>query len=293
MRALIAGWFSFDGMGATAGDLLARDVARQWLEEAGFACDLAGVPPFEGVDWRLVPPADYEVVLFVCGPFGNGGPIPEFIERFRNARLIGLDLSMLETLERWNPFNVLFERDSDRAARPDISLLATESLVPVVGVVLVHRQAEYGTRSMHDTTTVAIERLLASRALSRVPIDTRLDENATGLRTPAEVESLIARMDVIVTTRLHGLVLAIKNGVPALVIDPIAGGAKVTSQATALGWPIVFGAEALDDEVLRGALERCLSSEGRQLAEACRDRAVAVLRAVHADFVGSVQGKGG
>ena len=55
-----------------------------------------------------------------------------------------------------------------------------------------------------------------------VAIDTRLDANRTGLRTPAQVESLIARTDVVVTTRLHGLVLALKNGVPAVAIDTVA-----------------------------------------------------------------------
>ena len=48
-------------------------------------------------------------------------------------------------------------------------------------------------------------------------IDTRLDvPNNSGLRTPAEIESLIAAMDVMVTTRLHGTVLALRNGVPAI-----------------------------------------------------------------------------
>ena len=47
------------------------------------------------------------------------------------------------------------------------------------------------------------------------------------LRTAEEVESLIARMDVVLTTRLHGLVLALKHGVPVVAIDPIAGGAKL------------------------------------------------------------------
>jgi Polysaccharide pyruvyl transferase len=273
MRALIAGWFSFEGMGATAGDLMARDVARAWLEAAGFACDVAGAPPFEGVDWREVAPERYSVVVFVCGPFGNGGPIPEFIARFRHARLVGLDVSMLESLERWNPFDVLFERDSDRASRPDLSLLAAQTAVPVVGVILVHPQSEYGDRGRHDEVNAAVERLLASREVARVVIDTRLDENATGLRTPAEVESLIARMDAVVTTRLHGTVLAIKHGVPPLVIDPIAGGAKVIRQAEALGWPHAFRVDDLNEGVLREALDLCLSPEGRAEAIRCRDGA--------------------
>ena len=43
------------------------------------------------------------------------------------------------------------------------------------------------------------DRLTASRPMAAVRIDTRLDVNATGLRAAAEVESLIARMDVVVT----------------------------------------------------------------------------------------------
>lgn len=33
---------------------------------------------------------------------------------------------------------------------------------------------------------------------------------------------MLRRLDVVVTTRLHGLVLALKNGVPALAVDPVA-----------------------------------------------------------------------
>ena len=57
MRVLVAGWFSFEHMGATAGDLMARDVACRWLAEAGCPFDVAAVPPFatpQTVDWRGV-----------------------------------------------------------------------------------------------------------------------------------------------------------------------------------------------------------------------------------------------
>ncbi len=46
-------------------------------------------------------------------------------------------------------------------------------------------------------------------------------------------------MDIVVTTRLHGMVLALKNGVPAIAVDPIVGGAKITQQARAINWPIL------------------------------------------------------
>jgi hypothetical protein len=273
VKTLVAGWFSFEGMGATAGDLLACEVACDWLREAGRSVDVAHAPPFSGgVDWRSVNPADYQEVVFVCGPFGNGPPLDGFLKQFRASRLIGLDVSLLEPLEAWDPFDLLWERDSSRASRPDISFAAPSSDVPVIGLVLVHPQREYAG-GMHEEVGAAVGRLLETRKMAVVEIDTRLDENSTGLRTADEVEVLIARADVVVTTRLHGLVFALRNAVPPLVIDPITGGAKVRRQADAVGWRVAFNADEISDAVLGDALDRCLSEEMRGEAARCRDRA--------------------
>lgn len=286
MKVLVAGWFSFEQMSATAGDLMARDVACHWVQQAGFIFDTAVAPPFSGgVDWRAVDPTDYTHVVFVCGPFGNGPPVTEFLDRFSGRRLIGLNLSMLEPVEEWNPFDVLFERDSSRGSRPDISLLSNEPAVPLVGVVLVHPQKEYGDRAMHSVANAAVERLLASRDIAVVPIDTRLDVSSTGLHTSAQVESLISRMDAVVTTRLHGLILALKNGVPPLVIDAIRGGAKVRRQVETIGWPMIFTAEQLSDAALHDALDYCLSPEARIEARECCARATRVLQNVKVEFL--------
>ena len=85
MKLLVAGWFSFEQMGATAGDLLVRDLACEWLDRAGCSYDVAYVPPFKGdVDWRTVEPSQYTHVVFVCGPFGNGWPVTDFLFRFEH-----------------------------------------------------------------------------------------------------------------------------------------------------------------------------------------------------------------
>jgi hypothetical protein len=287
MKVLVAGWFSFPAMGATAGDLLVRDVVCGWLEEAGRPYDVAVAPPFvAGVDWAAVDPREYSDVVFVCGPFGNGWPITEFLDRFAGRRLIGINLSMLETLETWNPFDLLLERDGSSCARPDVSLLARKTDVPVVGVVLVHAQPEY-SEGRHDKARAAIDRLVASRPMATVHIDTRLDANITGLRSPGEVESLIARMDVVVTTRLHGLVLALKNGVPAVAIDPIARGAKLSRQAAALGWPWCFEAD-VDDVRLREAFAHCLTRAARRKTRVCTERARSELSDVWGRFLSAM-----
>lgn len=286
MRVLVAGWFSFVGMGATAGDLFARDLVCEWLAGAGVPYDIAVAAPFEGgVAWEKVDPQAYSHVVFVCGPFGNGWPITEFLPRFAGSQLVGINLTMLESLEAWNPFDFLLERDSSRFARPDISFLSQQPKVPVVGVVLVHPQKEYGGKARHHEANEAVRRLLGSREVAAVPIDTRLDENSTGLRTPREVESLIACMDLVVTTRLHGTVLALKNGVPVVAIDPIAGGAKIQRQAQTLGWPIVFTSDQLQDDALVDAFEYCLTEEARRAARSCGARGVALLHRVREEFL--------
>jgi Polysaccharide pyruvyl transferase len=289
MRALVAGWFSFEGMNTTAGDLFAKELACDWLSDAGRDFDVALAPAFgDGVDWRTVDPSRYDEVVFVCGPFRRNEITGRFLQRFEGRRLIGLNLSMLEPIEAWNPFDLLIERDSSAAARPDITFLWDRPLLPVVGVLLVHAQPQYQANAMHAAAHDAIRRLVAAQRVAAVPIDTRLEGNPMGLRDPAAIESVIARMDLVVTTRLHGMVLALKNGVPALAVDPVGGGAKIARQARAIGWPVRFTADALTDRMLSDAFDYCLTAEARAEARACRDRAKGLARQVRDQFLGSI-----
>jgi peptidoglycan/xylan/chitin deacetylase (PgdA/CDA1 family)/glycosyltransferase involved in cell wall biosynthesis len=285
-RVLVAGWFSFAEGHATAGDLFARDLVCEWLASLGRSFDVAAVPPFEGdVDWRSADPMDYSDVVFVCGPFARGEGLElDFLERFRSSRTIGVNLSMLVPLDAWSPFDRLFERDSSERTRPDLVFLARPPLVPVIGVCLVEAYEGGNT----ELANAAIERLLADREVSRISIDTRLDVNTTDLRTPREIESTIARMDALVTTRLHGMVLALKNGVPVVAIDPEPGGGKIQKQGRALNWPYVFVVDNVSDSDLRRALDRCLERGAGAEARLCAERARSKLAALRNEFVAAL-----
>jgi hypothetical protein len=87
------------------------------------------------------------------------------------------------------------------------------------------------------------------------------------------LESVIRRLDVVITTRMHGLVLALKNGIPALAVDPIAGGAKVRAQAAAWGWPAVVIVDSLTDARLDQWWDWCRSTECAVLVAHCRHEA--------------------
>jgi hypothetical protein len=279
MRALIVGWFSYRGMGASAGDLLSAKLVEEWLEDRRIPFDTAMAPPFhDGVSIEALDPKEYSHLLFVCGPLGNGWPITKLLQEFNHCRKIGINVSMLNDLDAWNPFDLLIERDSSRGAFPDLVFLSEACKVPCTGRILVHEQKEYKGRGRHAKVNEAIQSLLGSRDTAVVDIDTRLDVNATGLKSPNQITSLIALMDVVVTTRLHGAVLALLNGVPPLVIDPISGGAKVKLQMNAINWPVVFTPEEITREALEEAYDWCLTHSASHSAISCRKRARSLLK---------------
>jgi hypothetical protein len=282
-RVLVGGWFSFAGALTTAGDLLAKDVVCAWLDRAARTYDVAMDPTFgRGVDWFKVDPAAYTDVVFVCGPFYRS----DLLRRFEGCRLIGVNLSMQVPVEDWNPFDLLLERDSSQVHRPDVTFAASPARVPVVGLTLLppeHAKDGHGDR--YRQASDAIERLIARRGVASVPIDTSLEPPGPGTPTAPAVTSLMARMDIVVTTRLHGLVLALRGGVPALALEPIPGGYKVRPQAEILGWPAVVGIEDLSDRTLDEAFDLCLSDEGRRLALACAERAAAEVAEVAERFI--------
>jgi hypothetical protein len=184
-------------------------------------------------------------------------------------------------LDRWNPFDLLIERDSSVCSHPDMVFLSKKPVVPVVGRCLV----EPYQGAIDGLANAAIDQLTGSRDMVVIPIDTRLDVNSTGLKSPTEIESLLARMDVVITTRLHGMVLALKNGVPVIAIDPEAGGAKVIRQAKTIGWRLAYAADAVNDQILQQAFEYCLTDDARLEARRCAERAITSVESMRRDLL--------
>ena len=289
-RALIAGWFSWSDCNATAGDVMACDVLSRWLNEAGLEHDIARAAPIEpALDWETLDPARYTHLVFVCGPFNDNAYARDILKAFAHCKTIGVNLSMIERLEDYNPFDLLFERDSDRANRPDLVFASERDDVPVAGLMLVHPQKEYGNRGRHDAAHQLIKRVLAKRGVACVPIDTCLVNNAGGFNTPAQINATIGRMDLVVTTRMHGLVMALRNGVPAVAIDAISGGAKVLAQANAVRWPIVETIDQLTDSWLNESLDKCLQPSIKQDIEQSQRIAENKLKALQEEIVAEVR----
>jgi hypothetical protein len=193
--------------------------------------------------------------------------------RFAGCVRIAVGVSVLDAGDpAVTGFHHVLPRDApDLPPSMDLAAAPRPAAVPVVGVFLTHGQREYGARRRHEAVTETLTSWLRGRDCGRVSLDTRLDPRDWRLcATPGQVESIVRTLDVVVTTRLHGLVLTLKNGVPALAVDPVAGGGKVTAQAAAWCWPAVVPADDLAPDVLDRHWAWCLSAAGRLAASRCR-----------------------
>lgn len=272
-RVLITGWPSFLHGEATAGDVLAMEAARSVLSDAGLRCDLAWSPVFRpgGPTLEDCPPKDYTHLVFTCGPV-RGWQIEQLHARYRDCYRVAVGVSVIDPADpAVTGFHQVLPRDAPgTAGRLDLAAAVPVPAVPVAVVILAAAQPEYAARGRHTPLTDELGEWLGTLDCARVVVDTRLAHgNWRSPGTAAQVEAVIARADVVVTTRLHGLVLALKHGVPALAIDPVTGGAKVAAQAAAWGWPVLLplsGQPVLD----RGELHRrwawCRSAAGRAQA---------------------------
>ncbi|MGP4113610.1 polysaccharide pyruvyl transferase family protein [Streptomyces sp. 4N509B] len=270
-RALLTGWFSFADGEATAGDVLALRRVEQVLDERGVPYDVAFSPRFvpDGLTLDDARPEDYALLLFVCGPL-HGPQLAELHRRFAGCRRVAVGTSLVDPADpAATGFHTVLARDGRAGAVPgrDLSLRGpAPGRPPVVGVLLTHGQGEYGGRRLHDAVAGTVTDWLAGAACAPVVLETRLDPADGRLcGTAEELLSALERMDVVVTDRLHGLVLALRVGVPPIAVDPVRGGAKVTAQARALGWPAVLPGETVDAKALDTWLRWCLT-HGRYTA---------------------------
>ncbi|GAB2999189.1 polysaccharide pyruvyl transferase family protein [Streptomyces pseudoechinosporeus] len=274
-KILLTGWFSFLDGEATAGDVLALRRVEQALAREGLSHDTVWSPGFrpEGLHLADVRPDAYTHLVFVCGPL-HGPQVARLHQEFRTCRRIAVGVSVVDPDDpAVTGFHLVLPRDAPGTDPvPDLSVSAPAGRpTPVIGVILTYGQQEYGPRRRHGDVADTVTRWLVGKDCARVELETRLDTRDWRLNsTPEQLQSVLARLDCVVTDRLHGLVLALRTGIPALAVDPVAGGAKVTAQARACDWPALVPAERLDARRLDRWWEWCLTS-GRSAARQSRD----------------------
>ncbi|WP_435896914.1 polysaccharide pyruvyl transferase family protein [Streptomyces diastaticus] len=269
-RLLVTGWFSFEDGEVTAGDVLALRAAEAALTRAGLAYDTAWSAGFrpDALHLEAARPQEYGHLLFVCGPL-HGEQIRALHRRYAHCRRLAVDVSVVDPgAPEVTGFHLVLARDGAGSPRADLSARAAVGpLPPVVGVVLTEGQGEYGAARRHESVGALLRDWVAQRDCARVPAETRLDSRDWRLcATPEQFLALAGGWDLVLTTRLHGLVLGLRAGVPVLAVDPVAGGAKVSAQARALRWPATLPADTAGEPLLDRWWTWCLSPAGRAAA---------------------------
>ncbi|MPY85267.1 MAG: polysaccharide pyruvyl transferase family protein [Actinophytocola sp.] len=264
MRVLVTGWPSFLHGEATAGDVLSMRRVRDALDAIGIACDTVWshgfLPGAAGLD--DVDPSSYSHLVFACGPV-TGSQVAELHERFPCCYRIAVGVSVIDpACPAASGFHRILPRDGGAACAPDLADPTTARPVPVAGVVLAPGQREYGSHGRHEDVHRVLGDWLGTLDCALLELDSRLD--TTDWRhcsTPDQFAAVLSRLDVVITTRLHGLVLAVRSGVPAIAVDPIDGGGKVTAQARALSWPAILAADEVCPERLDAWFRWCRSDQ--------------------------------
>jgi hypothetical protein len=289
-RTLVTGWFSFVHGEATAGDLLARDTLCDWLADEGVAYDVAMSPVLGGPSLDDIDASRYTHLLFVCGP-AAGWQVEDLLSRFPHCVKVAVGVSVVASTPPG--FDAIISRDGPAGDRPDLSLGADlPDLPPRVAVLRVHRQKEYPD-GRHDAAHQTIDEVLRGRDVAVIEFDTRVDPRDLVARRTVDVEAVLAGVDAVVTTRMHGLVLALRHGVPAVAVDPVPGGAKVRRQADVLHWPAVLTVDELSVETLGRHLDWALGADARRTARMCALRGRQALADVRSELLAHVLPDGG
>ena len=286
-KALLLGHFS------TIGDIESLEVVQNWLVEMGISYDVISFSnavreKLNGtLDLFSIKPKDYSHVVIICGPVWKEQleDLQIDLTRFDHCLAIGINLTLVSPVNVWNPFDVLLERDSNRLTRPDLTLIAETKPVPVVvGRCMVRRQSSYAGRENHGRARELFDDVIERHNFAALDLDTRWYRDQNGLNTPSKFLSALQRIDLLFTNRLHGMVYALKAGIPVVAIDAIKGGGKVSAQAKAIRWPQCIPIAKATRERLDAAVEWCLSPQARDVIVACQKEVQPELNRIKDEF---------
>lgn len=259
-KKILVCWYGSIGGQGTIGDLLSVQSVTAKLSAHGFSFVHASATSDEGVTGPNVPlsfvdPDSVSTLIFTCGPIIKNHPTFEQIfDRFSPAFKVGVGVSLFprEHSNFADPFDFSISRENQLICFEDVAMLAPSSGArsserspkqPLrIGVSLRGPQPEYGEqRSLHERTKELVLTAISEASRYRPTEVVSLENHLVRANKRAsEIEVDYSKCDLIITSRFHGGVLAVRNGVPFIAIDQIAGGAKLSRLLSRLGWPHVY-----------------------------------------------------
>lgn len=310
-RVALSWWGSIPDGGPTVGDLLALKAAHDEIAREGFnslvLCDGAfahHVAPFASIGELI---ADrYDAFVWICGPLIAGSSrFRDLFNRFEGLPRIAAGVSVLppNVADHFNNFDVCIARDGLDKTYGDLALAAPAaesgafegsqavSKTRSLALCLRGAQREYGPGSCDDKRVDALcDRIVTATGLDPSRIETRLDRSGAAL---ARMELQFQTAGLVVSSRLHGALLALRYGTPVVAIDQIKGGGKVSEVLSRLGWPWVYRADCADPAEIQDAARALLDGDVTQriatTRKAAEDEARTALRALTQNLVRSLR----
>ncbi len=204
------------------------------------------------VDIDTIDKRSYDAVVYVCGPITPGHQ--GFFLQFDGTKKIAVGVSITSKVDPCGFVDAIYIRDSDSVSNFDLALayigyphfkIDAKIRDDRIAVCLVGDQVEYESDDGYDKAAALVEKATDGRRTSAV--QTLLDQTRP---IPAGVEIDLQCASSLITTRMHGALLAIYHGVPVLSVDQIRGGAKVTRIVGQLDWPIFNAWTASPDQLI-------------------------------------------
>ncbi|EDY37456.1 conserved hypothetical protein [Cyanobium sp. PCC 7001] len=299
-------WWGSWPRGATLGDLLAVENLSAALRTAGVPHSVLSHPSHALPShlairrpWRLA--SQLHTLVFVCGPLVLTKRVRRLLAACGHARKLAAGVSLLE---RQRPFNVLLDgvvaRDGTESATFDLAIARCQPPLerprpasPAqarIGLCLRGPQKDYGpARDRSAAVEGLFRQVLADHPGPVLPIDTVLSAR----NSAADIEAAFDGVDLVITTRLHGSLLALAAGVPVIAVDQIAGGGKLTEVLSRTGWPHLFPAEACSPDQLAALMRGCLEDCPLEAIAASQARMLLLSRQALQASVALVQEKAG
>lgn len=272
-KIIITGWFSH-GV-ATFGDTQAMELVAKWLSANNYDFDISASKKSRanGIPLDQINFEDYDTLIYVCGPWlDNNIQFKRLGDNFmlhkNRITKIGVDLSVRNDN---HGFDMLLPRDFFNIKNPDLVFgVENSNSIPVVGLFMIHDQGEYGKMQRHPLVRQRIQEYFKQTNCHVIELCTHdTHDEISKFNNVQELESIIRKCDYVITTRMHGLVYSLKNNIPALAIDCVAGGAKVTAQSEAVNWPAIVNGDGITVEDIENGVKTAIDNKNtiKQLNE--------------------------
>jgi hypothetical protein len=296
-RAAILWWGSFPYGQVTIGDYMSVVALCDALTRRGIAFDIvrreAAFEPIPSIaeysskersfDPETAP--EYAACAFVCGPLPSEWPDGRArLLAFSNARRIAVGASLGTEQGREHAlrtFHTLLCRDGFGRAWMDMSLACNwpanlRHQREGIAVCWRGHEAFYGEICANAPVEAIAAALLDAEKRTAKSITTDIKAWPSDIHT---LDRQFGDFDTMLTTRLHGTLLCLRNRTPFVSVDQQIGGGKVTAVARAVQWPLAIGVESLSFVKLRKLLHAALQEGWSKRFEKLRQRALSASHA--------------